>query len=344
MPSTVRQLCQPHEAALDHVVADQIERLDQVLLADGADGDDFFAKNHITAGLKVLLTEGLTRLDGRSRQALFELRQAMGGGKTHSMIALGLLARDAALRTKHIPDINHGTRFKVARVVAVDGRSVDRTRHVWGDIITQLGKTDAGSIHWKDGPKPPTKEEWASYLGEGPTLILLDELPPYIDQASAVGAGEANLAKLAKYALGNLFMAAHELPRCCLVISSLTGTYQSASGDLHDLANEATRQARPLTPVDLATDEIYSILRRRLFATLPDAAAIASVANEYRSVIARAVTAQVIPSTARQIADEIAQTYPFHPSVKHIIALFRNNETYRQTRGSTSQPKFSAEP
>jgi hypothetical protein len=333
MPGTVRQLCQPHEAALNHVIADQIEHLDQVLEAGDAEHAAFFEKNHITAGLKVLLQEGLARLAGRSDQAMFELRQAMGGGKTHSMIALGILAKSPALRQRYIPEIAHGAAFEVARIVAVEGRNIDRVRHVWGEIITQLGKAEQGAIHWRDGPKPPNKSEWKAYIGDQPTLILLDEIPPYLDQATAIGSGDSNLGRLIKFALSNLFAAALDLPRCCIVVSSLTGAYQNASGDVHDLANEARRQSKPLTPVDLGTDEIYSILRRRLFAQLPGAEQIKDVAASYQTVIHQAVTAQAIPSTARQMAEEIPATYPFHPSVKHVIALFRNNESFRQTRG-----------
>ena len=218
-------------------------------------------------------------------------------------------------------------------MVAIEGRSIDRMRHIWGEIITQLERVDTGSVHWKDGPRPPSKKEWVSLVGEGPVLILLDELPPYLDYAAAVGSGEANLGKLAKYALSNLFAAALELPQCCIVVSSLSGTYSDASSDLHDLANEASRQARSLTPVDLATDEIYRILQRRLFEDLPSPTDIAGVTDAYRAVISQAITSQSLPSTSKQLPEEIPQTYPFHPSVKHVIALFRNNETFRQTRG-----------
>jgi hypothetical protein len=196
------------------------------------------------------------------------------------------------LRSKYFEEFPHGKVVGSARVVALDGRSIDRSRYIWGDLITQLGKAEEGAVYWKEGPKPPSKKEWLALIGSEPTLILLDELPPYLDHALAVPAGEATLGKLAKFALSNLFAAAIELPRRCIVISSLTGTYQSSSNDLHDLANEATRQARPLTPVDLATDEIYSILKRRLFARLPDEAAINGVAEAYNKTISQDSTAR----------------------------------------------------
>ena len=36
---------------------------------------------------------------------------------------------------------------------------------------------------------------------------------------------------------------------------------------------------------------------------------------------------------AEAIADEIAATYPFHPRLKNVVALFKENEQFKQTRG-----------
>lgn len=77
MNMSVRRACEPHATAFDYVISDQVERLDDLLREKAEDAADFFAKNHITAGLKVLLQEGLARLAGKSGQSLFELRQAM---------------------------------------------------------------------------------------------------------------------------------------------------------------------------------------------------------------------------------------------------------------------------
>jgi predicted AAA+ superfamily ATPase len=83
--------------ALDYAMSEQIENLSDVLDRTESEAGDFFDKNHLTQGMEILLSQGLKRLAGRSDQAVFELKQAMGGGKTHSMIALGLLARNAEL-------------------------------------------------------------------------------------------------------------------------------------------------------------------------------------------------------------------------------------------------------
>ena len=103
MLKTVRDACVPHKTVFADSKGDQIEDLGR-LLQDAGDGADFFAKNFITAGMSQLFELGLRRLAGKSDQAVFELTQAMGGGKTHTMIALGLVARNEATRARVVPE------------------------------------------------------------------------------------------------------------------------------------------------------------------------------------------------------------------------------------------------
>src|SRR5688500_1859306 len=121
MLKTVRDACTPHQMALDFSMAEQIEDLAAVIGGPG-DGQAFFAKNHITAGMRQLFDLGLRRLAGRSDQAVFELTQAMGGGKTHTMIAFGLLARSAKLRERVVPELAASSSFGEAKIVAFNGR------------------------------------------------------------------------------------------------------------------------------------------------------------------------------------------------------------------------------
>jgi predicted AAA+ superfamily ATPase len=93
----VKDACQLHPMALDYAMGEQIENLSDVIERTAAGAREFFDKNYVTKGMELLLSQGLKRLAGKSDQAVFELKQAMGGGKTHSMIALGLLAREPCL-------------------------------------------------------------------------------------------------------------------------------------------------------------------------------------------------------------------------------------------------------
>jgi hypothetical protein len=334
---TVKDACELHPMALDYAMSEQIENLSDVIEKTEKDAEDFFAKNYITQGMAVLLSEGLRRLAGRSDQAVFELRQAMGGGKTHSMVALGLLARNHDLRTRVVPDIAARAPYERATVVAVNGRVGFEEHFLWGEIASQMRKAPLFAKFWKDGAKAPSERDWLDLIGDEPTLILLDELPPYFDYAVTRLVGGGTLAQVTTYALSNLLSAALKLKRCCIVLSNLSGSYEGATQQLRqairNFQQEANRQARAITPVELASQEIYEILRKRLFKRLPDKSVIDSVASAFAASISEAVKSKSVAKSAELIAEEIHASYPFHPFVKHVTALFRENESYRQTRG-----------
>jgi len=149
----------------------------------------------------------------------------MGDGKTNLMVALGQLARDSLLRTKVVPEIARDAAFGDTRLVAVEGRSGFEEMFVWGEIAKQLGKGAQFSKFWRDGAKAPSEKDWTDLIGDDPTLILLDELPPYFDYAVTRIVGNGNLAQVTTYALSNLLSASLKLKRCCIVISNLSGSY-----------------------------------------------------------------------------------------------------------------------
>jgi hypothetical protein len=335
MLKTVRDACEPHPSALDFSPAEQVEDLAQVI-DEQADGRAFYAKNHITAGMRQLFELGLKRLAGKNDQALFELTQAMGGGKTHTMVAFGLLARNESLRAEVVPALASEAPFGRAKVVAFTGRSYPGN-FLWGEIARQLGKADAFKRYWQDGPMAPDEKAWTDLIGDEPTLLLLDELPPYFDNALTIQVGAGTLAQVTTAAVSNLFAAALKLPRLCIVVSNLSGSYEGASKDLRrairNVDQEARRQAKPITPVELGGDEIYQILKKRLFARLPGEKDIEAVAQEFAKAIREAEKSKTIAKSTEQLVEEIRGSYPFHPGIKDIIALFRNNESYRQTRG-----------
>ena len=140
------------------------------------------------------------------------------------------------------------------------------------------------------------------------------------------------------YSLSSLMSAALELPKCAIVISNLSGSYKSQtkvlSEAISNLEDETRRQAMTITPVELAGNEIYEILNKRLVDKLPDERTIADIAEEYAQQVKRAEDGgYIVASSIEQIAQQIRETYPFHPSFKHLVALFKENEGFRQTRG-----------
>src|SRR5262249_42963957 len=164
--------------ALSIKLSDQIEQLDELINAEG-DGSQFFEKTFITQGMQDLISEGIARLAGASSQAVFHLKQAMGGGKTHLLVGFGLLAKHPGLRDKYCSSVQHSKDFKTSRIAAFNGRN-NPDHFLWGEIAKQLGRAEQFKGFWNAGPKAPDERDWLKLLeGDEPTLILLDEMPPY---------------------------------------------------------------------------------------------------------------------------------------------------------------------
>ena len=337
MIKTVKQACIFNPMIKDYRMAEGIENLADLIAASG-DGRGFFARNYVTHGMEQLFREGVLRLSGKSDQAVFELTQAMGGGKTHMMVALGLLARHTSLRDEVLPpELSERIEFGEARIAAFNGRN-SPDNYIWGEIASQLGADEAIRPHWANGPRAVDQRKWKEIIGDTPTLILLDELPPYLQNAATQAVGAGTLADMVVYSLGSLMSAALELPNCAIVIANLSGSYKSETKALaeaiENLQQEARRQAMTITPVQLAGNEIYEILKKRLIDELPDERTISDIAEEYAQQIKKAEDGgYIVASSIEQIAEQVRETYPFHPSFKHLVALFKENEGFRQTRG-----------
>ena len=333
---TVRAACQLQDNALSINVSDQIEQLDELINAEG-EGSAFYEKTHITAGMHDLLAGGIGRLAGKSSTAVFHLKQAMGGGKTHLLVGLGLLAKHPGLRRTHCAGMLNASAFEGANIAAFNGRN-NPDHFFWGEIANQLENRDQFKAFWTGGPKAPDEKDWLKlFEGDKPVLILLDEMPPYFHYLDTQKVGNGTVADIATRAFANLLTAAGKKKNVCVVVSDLAAAYDTGAKliyrALEDARAELGRQERNITPVDLAANEIYDILRKRLFKSLPDKAEIGDTAEAFGRKLEEAAKSKTANRGAEAIADEIAATYPFHPRLKNVIALFKENEQFKQTRG-----------
>jgi len=333
---TVKNACTLQPNALNIQVSEQVERIDEIIVNAG-NGEAFFGRTHITGGMDTLIRVGLARLAGQSNDAIFHLKQAMGGGKTHLMIGLGYLAKHPDLRAKVCPHVPYAQDFGSAKVAAFNGRN-NPEEYFWGDIATQLGRGELFRRFWSEGPRAPEEKDWLALFDDtDPILIVLDELPPYFTYFVTQRLGQGTIADVITRAFANMLSAAGKKKNVAVVVSDLFASYDTGSrlinNSLADARNELGRQERIITPVDLAGNEVYAILRKNLFQSLPDQATIDDIATRYATALEEAAKAKTAARGAEAIADEIAQTYPFHPRLKSLIALFKENESFKQTRG-----------
>ncbi|MFZ3591516.1 DUF499 domain-containing protein [Bacillus sp. DJP31] len=328
--------CKPRESVFDESKRD--DTLDLANLIDqSVDAEEFFKETYITEGMSLVFDTAFKRFEGKSPSGLIKLTQAMGGGKTHNMVALGLLAQNPTLRNRLL-DGKYNLGGQEIKVVAYSGRESDIQYGIWGEIARQLGKEELFKDYYAP-LKSPGQSAWINLLKDEPILILLDELPPYLEYARTIPAGTGTLADITTNALSNLFNALGkaELSNVCLVISDLQATYQSGSDLLQksfrNLENEISRSSINIEPVGTTSDDLYHILRTRLFEKKASEEEIHETALGYKEAVKEAKQMNYTNYNPDLVYTGIKDAYPFHPSIKDLFARFKENPGFQQTRG-----------
>jgi predicted AAA+ superfamily ATPase len=98
---TIKALCKPRESVFVDTTRDDVLNLSD-LIENNIDVDKFFDENFKTKGMELLFETAFNRFNGNSETGVIKLTQAMGGGKTHNMLALALLAQNPKWRKQII--------------------------------------------------------------------------------------------------------------------------------------------------------------------------------------------------------------------------------------------------
>lgn len=336
MPS-IESLCKVRDSIFDRNRRDVVLDISDVV-ENKIDPYEFFEENYLTEGMKSLFKQVFRRFANESDSSVFKLTQAMGGGKTHCMIGLAILAKYPEIREKVMGDGFAKNVLGPVNVVVFNGRESDAPYGIWGSVAEQIGKRE----FFKDYYSPlsaPGKSAWVNLLKGQKLLILFDELPPYFENAKSKTIGNADLSVVTKTALSNLLVAlgTDELSQVTIVLSDLKATYEDGSQQvnqaLHDFENEVGRSSVNIEPVGLNTDEVYHILKKRIFSELPDDDAIMSIAQAYGDIIKEAGQMDLTHVSPEKIVQQVRDSYPFHPAIKDLYARFRENPGFQQTRG-----------
>ena len=330
----------PRQSVLDGT-ADFVVNLADLPSLSEADAREFLDSNVLTSGMEILLSQAFARLAGTgSSSGIYKLSESMGGGKTQSMIVAGILARFPALSSV-MPFREPLANAKPDVVAAFTGRATDKK--VWVSIGDALGITLSPD-------RAPSETEWRDVLKDRSALILLDELAFYLVHAASQGSKEdgTRAATLAGIALTNLFGAVRdykECRKCVIVIADLQKDWEQGAeelarimrsndtlgGTMQSVNNEMSKGAQTVAPVDNSKDELYAILRRRLFKTMNASAKdVEAVADAYVAELKKA--SAVIERPTMKVREEILVSYPFHFSTKHLIASFNDNPGFQKTR------------
>lgn len=92
------------------------------------------------------------------------------------------------------------------KVIAFSGRESDAEFGIWGSLAEQLEKKDDFKAYYSP-LRAPGESAWIKLLTGQKILILLDELPPYLENAKSIPVGNSDLCQVTVTALSNLFSA-----------------------------------------------------------------------------------------------------------------------------------------
>lgn len=311
----------------------------------------FFAATYLTSALRDLLTDVLTVLGGGAGDRVLQLRTPFGGGKTHTLVALLHLARSrsAATATPEFADLPDPGPVQVA---VLSGEELDplsstasdgiEAHTLWGEMAAQLGRYDLVAEHDAQGVAPGG-DKLRQVLGEGPVLVLLDEVLVYIEKAMAVARGDSTAGRQAMLFVQGLTEAVNAHP-CAAMVYSLQASVGEAVGAeslLTQLDHLVSRVDAKREPV--SGDEVLRVVQRRLFADLGDDAVHATVARAYADLLRRQLEAHAETDDARRGAgveaalmqERIVASYPFHPELLDLMYhRWGSLPSYQRTRGA----------
>lgn len=292
----------------------------------------FFKLTHMTRNLQGILGESLERLGTGKAKPLMVIDTTFGGGKTHTLVALYHLYQNAweLKDNKKILEILHErdmAQIPEVSLVSIDARDLSgieaEFKTIWGDIGRQLGCYDLLKEYDVSMQRPPAKvltEVFESQ--EKPVLILLDELVNYLKDSEGIKVGDTNLSEITISFLHNITEAVSNTEKAMMVLT-LPGdepSYKRESELLEDYKESVrsiiAREGSFVVP--LKKDDIYTIVKKRLFENIDENLATA-VAEELQKFYVKNVNYLPEEVKSTEYFNSLKKAYPFHPSIIDIL-------------------------
>ena len=316
----------------------------------------FFSKTFFTAGIKNIAKRVILGLNGGqdSENRVISLQTGFGGGKTHTLISLYHLAKwgKKAIKSEYTKELLEATgppKFDTAHIAVftnstndpAQGRIVEglTIRTLWGELAYQLGgKAAYEIIRVNDEKLIAPKGLFKAVLEQcKPALILIDELADYCVSASAVKVEASNLSDQTISFVQELTEAVSGTDNCVLIATLPASAQELASSPISTqiltaLENRITRIGANMKPVE--DDEIFEVVRRRLFEDLGNQEEIEKIISAYASMYQSLKTEVPGYALKTEYKDKLRKSYPFHPELIDMFRLrWASNPYFQRTRG-----------
>ena len=337
------QACIPKQDIIEGKYLQAELALDLHTIANGTakppyhNAESFFQATHPTTTLKQLLQDTLSHLTGtKTINPVLLFDAGFGGGKTHTMAAIYYATKNPETIKQQL-GINTPTPQN-CRTIVIDGtayspKGVKRDQYqfktLWADFLYQLGETQLAKE--SDTPEGlPDRQTLTKLLQKQPTLILIDELPKYLDLVK----DQPQLLNKVKHFIHTLTLAVCQAEKSVLIISVASDAYIDAADtvrrELTEAMNILNRKMQSIEPVK--SEDVPHILKKRLFDFINPKAA-ETTAKAYTQLYKNINAPQQYRTIEYQ--KRIIETYPFHPEL--IDVLYERLSTlpkFQRTRGA----------
>ena len=353
-----REIATPHEDVLKGTFqqaefAADITRVHQgTAVPEYQDPKLFFDRTYITEGMSLLLKSVADRMAGKGGDPVIQLQTAFGGGKTHSMLAVYHLA--SGKQPAHelsgvgaILDKAGILELPKARIAVIDGINLSPSQPKVHDGIEV--KTFLGEMAWQLGGKTafdklvkadaagtsPPKDVVAEILIQAsPCVVLMDELVAYFREfggkSLSGGTFDTNITMIQ-----TLTEAIKAAPKAML-LASLPDSHNAGGEEgqraLRELENYFGRVQAIWKPV--AEEEAFEIVRRRLFASIADAAAMKEVCRAFAELYQGNPDDFPKETQTEEYVRRMERAYPIHPEVfERFYRDWSSLPNFQRTRG-----------
>lgn len=317
----------------------------------------FFEKTYVTAGLRDIANRVIRALNGEeSENRVVSLQTGFGGGKTHTLISLFHIANAGrsllnSAYTANLLQEGVTPNFDNAKVAVftnnttdvVQGRTTDEGITIytlWGELAYQLGGVEGyNKVRANDENRTaPTSSIFKPILEQHtPSLILVDELADYCNKANGTIVGKGTLYTQTVSFLQTLTESVAAVPKCVLIATLPASATEVASSEigqqiLSSLENRIVRVGTGIKPVD--DEEIFEVVRRRLFENVGNPEVIEQVLTRYKNTYHNRRSDLPVEADRTDYINKMRKAYPFHPE---LIDMFRlkwgNDSRFQRTRG-----------
>jgi hypothetical protein len=316
----------------------------------------FFSKTFFTSGLKTVAKTVIKGLNGKedAENRVISLQTGFGGGKTHTLISLYHICKwgKGAVASNYAAELLAYTglpEFESANIAVftnttndpAQGRTVEdvHIKTIWGELAYQLGGKKAYEIVRKnDEDRTAPKGVFKKVLELcKPSLILIDELADYCVSASSQKVEASNLSDQTISFMQELTEAVASTNHCVVVITlpaspEEVGNTVQAQTILNSLQKRVGRIGADTQPV--ADDEIYEVIRRRLFEEVGDKEEIEAVASKYLELYQQHWSELPGNANKGEYKQKIIKSYPFHPELIDVFRIrWASHHDFQRTRG-----------